>query len=134
MKYANYYLSNIILIFLLTSCINLNLNDDNTTNYKDKIDKTIYYPTEVSYDEYGNKTAGLIGLTEDKSRYIITKKFKDRYNTIVNKYKDFTNLYKDKDTIKPYYKNNKYYTIEKYALYEFIRLNIIDNNPNLIVK
>ena len=55
MKYANYYLSNIILIFLLTSCINLNLNDDNTTNYKDKIDKTIYYPTEVSYDEYGIK-------------------------------------------------------------------------------
>jgi hypothetical protein len=109
----------------------IDLSDKQTDN---KVDTTIINPKEISYDEYGNKTAGLIGLTKDKTKYIVTKQLVDKYNSLITKYKkQGITILKSKNEGVNKYKDD-YYTIEKYAFYEFIKLNIINNNPNLITK
>lgn len=122
MSRIKYTISNAIsisaLIFLsLSGCFNMRSNSDNPQPL----------PNQISYDEYANQTAGIIGLTDDGCRFVLTRLAVDKYNALIKKYSDITRLNKN-EGIKRYEKDNKLYTIEMYAFYEFLRLSKIDKN------
>lgn len=40
----------------------------------------------ISYDEYGNQTSGIISVSNDKTGFIVTKRFIERYNSMIERY------------------------------------------------
>ena len=75
MKFANKLVNSILICLLLSGCLSV------TNPTPDIIDSSV-----ISYDEYGNQTSGIISVSNDKTGFIVTKHFIDRYNSMIEKY------------------------------------------------
>ena len=43
----------------------------------------VIHSDQISYDEYGNKTSGIISVSDDKTGFIVTESFINRFNSMV---------------------------------------------------
>lgn len=67
----------------------------------------------ISYDEFGNKTGGILGIDSDVKMFIITPGLRDRYNGLIDKYgKTFTPEVKKDFGISKYGKTEPIYGID----------------------
>ena len=83
----------------------------------------IIHSDQISYDEYGNKTSGIISVSDDKTGFIVTENFINRFNSMIEKYgKKFQpELKKNQGTYK--IDKTKYYFITNQSMGYFLTLN-----------
>ena len=88
-----------------------------------KLVKAIHSYTLDCYDEYGNKTSGIIEVSNDKTGFIVTGHFINRFNTMIEKYgKKFQpELKKNQGVIK--IDKTNYYFISNQSMGYFLTLN-----------
>lgn len=112
MKFANKLVNSIIICLLLSGCLSV------TNPTPDIINSNI-----ISYDEYGNQTSGIISVSNDKSGFIVTEHFIDRYNMMIVKYgnKFIPELKKDQGVNK--IDNTKFYFISNQSMGYFLTMN-----------
>ncbi len=112
MKYVNRLVSSILLCCCLCGC----LSWTNPT-------PDIINSDTISYDEYGNQTSGIISVSNDKTGFIVTKHFIDRYNSMIEKYgkKFVPELKKDQGVSK--IDNTKFYFISNQSMGYFLTMN-----------
>lgn len=119
-KYVNNYLINsLLLIIILSGCTIF----DNTTS---NIDNNNYdFRNTISYDEYGDKTSGILSVSPDKKGFIVTPSVVNKYNILISNYKDLLNIdIKKNDGIYKY--DNKNYIIDNKYFEIFLNLNSLD--------
>lgn len=124
------HLKNFVNIFLISSVLLLT----NSCSVNTVTNKTpdIIYPAVISFDEYGEQTAGLIRV--DNGNYILSKSAVDKYNALIDKWgnsKEFsspTHILKN-DGIEKI--NDEYYSMTPKAFYNFCRLSLKQTNKNL---
>lgn len=112
MKYVNRLVSSILLCGCLCGC----LSWTNPT-------PDIINSDTISYDEYGNQTSGIISVSNDKTGFIVTKHFIDRYNSMIEKYgkKFVPELKKEQGVSK--IDNTKFYFISNQSMGYFLTMN-----------
>lgn len=112
MKYVNRLVSSILLCCCLCGC----LSWTNPT-------PDIINSDTISYDEYGNQTSGIISVSDDKTGFIVTKHFIDRYNSMIEKYgkKFVPELKKDQGVSK--IDNTQFYFISNQSMGYFLTMN-----------
>ena len=112
MKYANRLVSSILLCCCLCGC----LSWTNPT-------PDIINSDTISYDEYGNQTSGIISVSDDKTGFIVTKHFIDRYNSMIEKYgkKFVPELKKEQGVSK--IDNTQFYFISNQSMGYFLTMN-----------
>lgn len=112
MKYVNRLVSSILLCCCLCGC----LSWTNPT-------PDIINSDTISYDEYGNQTSGIISVSNDKTGFIVTKHFIDRYNSMIEKYgkKFVPELKKEQGVSK--IDNTKFYFISNQSMGYFLTMN-----------
>lgn len=112
MKYVNRLVNSILLCCCLCGC----LSWTNPT-------PDIINSNTISYDEYGNQTSGIISVSNDKTGFIVTKHFIDRYNSMIEKYgkKFVPELKKDQGVSK--IDNTKFYFISNQSMGYFLTMN-----------
>ena len=83
----------------------------------------IIHSDQISYDEYGNKTSGIIEVSNDKTGFIVTGHFINRFNTMIEKYgKKFQpELKKNQGIVK--IDKTSYYFISNQSMGYFLTLN-----------
>ena len=83
----------------------------------------IIHSDQISYDEYGNKTSGIISVSNDKTGFIVTESFINRFNSMIEKYgKKFQPELKKNQGIAKIDKTN-YYFITNQSMGYFLTLN-----------
>ena len=112
MKYVSRLVSSILLCCCLCGC----LSWTNPT-------PDIINSDTISYDEYGNQTSGIISVSDDKTGFIVTKHFIDRYNSMIEKYgkKFVPELKKDQGVSK--IDNTQFYFISNQSMGYFLTMN-----------
>lgn len=112
MKYVSRLVSSILLCCCLCGC----LSWTNPT-------PDIINSDTISYDEYGNQTSGIISVSDDKTGFIVTKHFIDRYNSMIEKYgkKFVPELKKEQGVSK--IDNTKFYFISNQSMGYFLTMN-----------
>lgn len=112
MKYVNRLVSSILLCCCLCGC----LSWTNPT-------PDIINSDTISYDEYGNQTSGIISVSDDKTGFIVTKHFIDRFNSMIEKYgeKFVPELKKDQGVSK--IDNTQFYFISNQSMGYFLTMN-----------
>lgn len=112
MKYVNKLVSSILLCCCLCGC----LSWTNPT-------PDIINSDTISYDEYGNQTSGIISVSDDKTGFIVTKHFIDRYNSMIEKYgkKFVPELKKEQGVSK--IDNTQFYFISNQSMGYFLTMN-----------
>ena len=112
MKYVSRLVSSILLCCCLCGC----LSWTNPT-------PDIINSGTISYDEYGNQTSGIISVSDDKTGFIVTKHFIDRYNSMIEKYgkKFVPELKKEQGVSK--IDNTQFYFISNQSMGYFLTMN-----------
>ena len=112
MKYVSRLVSSILLCCCLCGC----LSWTNPT-------PDIINSDTISYDEYGNQTSGIISVSDDKTGFIVTKHFIDRFNSMIEKYgkKFVPELKKEQGVSK--IDNTKFYFISNQSMGYFLTMN-----------
>lgn len=83
----------------------------------------IIHSEQISYDEYGNKTSGIISVSDDKTGFIVTESFINRFNSMIEKYgKKFQPELKKNQGVAKIDKT-KYYFITNQSMGYFLTLN-----------
>ena len=83
----------------------------------------IIHSEQISYDEYGNKTSGIISVSDDKTGFIVTESFINRFNSMIEKYgKRFQPELKKNQGVVKIDKTN-YYFISNQSMGYFLTLN-----------
>lgn len=75
MKFVNRLVSSVLICLILSGCLWFTNPTPNIINSE-----------IISYDEYGNQTSGIISISNDKTGFIVTKRFIERYNSMIDKY------------------------------------------------
>ena len=130
--YRNKKIKYLIILSLITVCSFLNYGCISWTNpTPDEIEHK-----EISYDEYGNQTAGVIDICLDKKSFIVTQHFVDRYNALIDVYgKDFYPALKRNDGIEKIEDDSKYkefYMIDKVHYY-YMAIMVAEKNKNITI-
>lgn len=107
-----FFIVSIIILNLLVGCINL----PTEPNYKN------IESSEITYDE-GERTSGIIGLSEDGKGFLVTKHFiENRYNNYIKLYGKSIGL-----DLKPFAGTKKLcdwlYYIDNQHMFYFLNLN-----------
>lgn len=122
-------LKSFVNIFLISSVLLLT-NSCSVSSFTNKTPDVVY-PAVISFDEYGEQTAGLIRVNDGK--YILSKSAVDKYNALIDKWgssKEFESM----SLIKNYgieKINDEYYSMTPKAFYTFCRLSLKQTNKNL---
>lgn len=112
MRYVNRLVSSILLCCCLCGCLSW------TNPTPDIIDGDV-----ISYDEYGNQTSGIISVSNDKTGFIVTKHFIDRYNSMIDKYgKKFVPELKKEQGISKI-DNTEFYFMSNQSMGYFLTMN-----------
>ena len=83
----------------------------------------IIHSEQISYDEYGNKTSGIISVSNDKTGFIVTENFINRFNSMIEKYgKKFQPELKKNQGVAKIDKTN-YYFVTNQSMGYFLTLN-----------
>ena len=114
MKYVNTLLSSFIICVILCGCWNYSFTNPTPD---------VIHSDQISYDEYGNKTSGIIEVSNDKTGFIVTGHFINRFNTMIEKYgkKLQPELKKNQGVIK--IDKTNYYFISNQSMGYFLTLN-----------
>lgn len=112
MKYVNRLVSSILLCCCLCGCLSWTNPTPNIIN-----------SDTISYDEYGNQTSGIISVSNDKTGFIVTKHFIDRYNSMIEKYgkKFVPELKKEQGVLK--IDNTEFYFMSNQSMGYFLTMN-----------
>lgn len=112
MKYVNRLVSSILLCCCLCGCLSWTNPTPNIIN-----------SDTISYDEYGNQTSGIISVSNDKTGFIVTKHFIDRYNSMIEKYgKKFVPELKKEQGISKI-DNTEFYFMSNQSMGYFLTMN-----------
>ena len=112
MKYVNRLVSSILLCCCLCGCLSW------TNPTPDIINGDV-----IIHDEYGNQTSGIISVSNDKTGFIVTKHFIDRYNSMIDKYgkKFVPELKKEQGVSK--IDNTEFYFMSNQSMGYFLTMN-----------
>ena len=118
MKLENTLLNKIVIFLICLLCLTGCWNYSFTNPTPD-----IIHSDQISYDEYGNKTSGIISVSDDKTGFIVTENFINRFNSMIEKYgKKFQpELKKNQGTYK--IDKTNYYFMSNQSMGTFLTLN-----------